>query len=230
MGSETKTNLDQAVRADGVIVKPDASIVPMDRSYINDAKNLSAPLIASTFTDRGGIKTEYVFAFNRDAHSSGNVEFTISELGVNQQVYVYDYFAKTARRLGPHESCSALLAPKGSAYYVVAPISKSGIAFLGDATKFVGTGKQRIASVQDQPGRLSVQLVLAENEKSVVLHGYSAAAPRASVSGGVSDPLQYDSAAGHFSIEVRADTTTPVDKSSGDPVRQVTVVFQTGRP
>ena len=43
MGAENKANLFQAVRADGVIVKPDASIVPLDRSYIADAeKNAGA--------------------------------------------------------------------------------------------------------------------------------------------------------------------------------------------
>src|SRR5262249_16248846 len=54
MGAETMTNLNHAVRTDGVIVKPDVSIVPLDRSYIADAKQETAPLIASTYTDRGG--------------------------------------------------------------------------------------------------------------------------------------------------------------------------------
>jgi hypothetical protein len=227
MGSETKTNLDQAVRADGVIVKPDASMVPMDQSYIADAKGEQVPLTASTYTDRDGTRTEYVFAFNRNGRSTENVEFNIAELGLDRSSYVYDYFAKTARRLGPHASYSAPLAKKASAYYVVAPVGKSGIAFLGDESKFVGTGKQRIASVQDQPGKLSVEVVLAENEESVVLHGYSATAPKATITAGVDDPLQYDSATGHFSIEVKADSASPVDKSSGDPVRRVAVVLET---
>jgi hypothetical protein len=227
MGSETKTNLDQAVRADGVIVKPDASIVPMDRSYISDAKNEATPLMASTFTDRGGIKTTYVFAFNRDAHSTQNVEFNTSELGLHEPVYVYDYLAKTAHQLGPHSTISEPVAPKGSAYFVVAPVGKSGIAFLGDENKFVGTGKQRIASVQDRPRKLSIQVLLAANENSVVLHGYSAAAPKATVSRGEGSQLQYDAATGHFAIEVKANPAAPLDKSAGDPVRQITVTFQT---
>ena len=44
---------------------------------------------------------------------------------------------------------------------------------------------------------------------------------------GVDDDLQYDAATGHFAIEVKADATSPTDKSAGDPVRQVTVVFET---
>lgn len=227
MGSETRTYLDQAVRSDGVIVKPDVPIVPMDRTYIADAKSEPAPLIASTFTDRDGTKTEYVFAFNRDAHASENVEFNTAELGLDQPVYVYDYFAKTLRRLEPHEIYSAPLARKATAYYVVAPVGKSGIAFLGDEGKFVGTGKQRIASIQDQPGKLTVEVVLAESEKSVVLHGYSAVEPKATVSSGEGGTLQYDAATGHFSIDVKASPEATLDKSTGDPVRRVSVNFQT---
>ncbi len=227
MGSETKTNLQQAVRADGVIVKPDASIVPMDQSYLADAKKEPAPLTASTYTDRDGTRTEYVFAFNRGGGSPQKVNFTAAELGLERPAYVYDYFARKAQKLGVHDNFSASLDKKADAYYVVAPVGKSGIAFLGDENKFVGTGKQRINSIEDKPGKLTVGVVLAEGEKSVVLHGYSAKAPKATVVVGVDDDLQYDAATGHFTIEVKADSATPIDKSTGDPVRQLTVVFET---
>ncbi|HLX69585.1 MAG TPA: hypothetical protein VKV04_08155, partial [Verrucomicrobiae bacterium] len=227
IGSETRTNLDQAVRMDGVIVKPDASIVPMDRSYIADAKNEQAPLIASTYTDRDGTKTEYVFAFNRDTHASEDVEFNGAELGLDRAAYVYDYFAGTARRLEPHAAYSAPLDKKGTAFYVVAPVGRSGIAFLGDKGKYVGTGKQRIVSIQDQPGKLTVSVVLAENEKSVVLHGFSTIEPKASVSAGEGGAIKYDATTGHFSIEVKVGPTTPLNNSTGDPVRRVIVTFET---
>jgi hypothetical protein len=227
IGSETKTNLLQAVRADGVIVKPDAPIVPLDRTYVADAKNEPAPLTAATYTDRDGIRTEYVFAFNRGATPSDNVNFNISELGLDRPAYVYDYFAESAKRLGPGADFSVRLGKKASAFYVVAPIGKSGIAFLGDKNKFVGMGKQRIRSVQDESGKLTVGLLLAAGEKSVVLHGYAATAPKATVLAGVDDALQYDPSTGHFTIEVKSEDATPIETSSGDPVRRLTVVFET---
>jgi hypothetical protein len=229
MGSETKTNLLQAVRADGVIVKPDMPIVPLDRSYLADAKNEHAPLTASTYTDHSGAKTEYVFAFDRGGASSHTVDFKISELGLHGPAYVYDYFAQTAKRVGQQTEFSAQLEPRGSVFYVVAPIGKSGIAFMGDKDKFVGTGKQRITSVQDEPGKLTVNLVLAANEKSAVLHGYAAAAPKATVVTGIDDDLQFDPTTGHFTIEVKADSTSPTLNSSSDPVREVTVIFETAK-
>jgi hypothetical protein len=226
MGSETKTNLTQAVRGDGVIVKPDASIVPLDRTYISDARNEPAPLIASTYTDRDGTKTEYVFAFNHGADTEA-VTFDTSELNLDGPAYVYDYFRKSAQRLDLQTTFSAPLPKKADAYYVVAPVGKSGIAFLGDENKFVGTGRQRITSLHDERGKLTVGVVLAENEKSVVLHGYSSTVPKASVQDGAIDSVQYDPATGHFSLEVKADPTGLLDKSSGDPVRHLTVIFET---
>jgi hypothetical protein len=229
MGSESKTNLLKAVRADGVIVKPDAPIVPLDQTYVADARNEREPLTASTFTEHEGINTEYLFAYDRGGASSRKIDFNLSELGLNRPAYVYDYFSQTAKRLNPKDAFTAQLEKKAYAFYVVAPVGKSGVAFLGDKDKFVGTGKQRIASLRDEPSKLTVGVVLASGEKSVVLHGYAAKAPKATVLTGVDDDLQFDPATGYFTIEVKADSTSPADDSSGDPVRKVTVVFETPR-
>jgi hypothetical protein len=227
MGTETKTNLLQAVRDDGVIVKPDASIVPLDRSYVADAKHEPAPLTASTGTDHDGTKTRYVFAFNRAGTPAGKVRFDAAELGLSGPVYIYDYFSGTGRRLEVNAGFSAPIGEDASAFYVVAPVGKSGIAFLGDKNKFVGTGKQRIHSLHDQRGKLTVGVVLAESEKSVVLHGYAAVAPKVTVLSGRGNAVQYDSGTGHFTVEIKSDANAPVDKSTRDPVRRMTVVLQT---
>jgi hypothetical protein len=227
MGAENKANLFQAVRADGVIVKPDASIVPLDRSYIADAEKKAVPMTASTYTDHDGIKTEYVFAFNRPKTPDDKVHFTLGELGVNGPAYVYDYFSGASQRLDARAKFSAPLARDASAFYVVAPVGKSGIAFLGDKDKFVGTGRQRIEWLHDEAGKLTVGVVLAANEKSVVLHGYAPSVPKATVLAGEDDDVQYDPVTRHFTVVINIDTNAPVDKSSGDPVRKMTVILET---
>jgi hypothetical protein len=227
MGAESKANLLQAVRADGVIVKPDASIVPLDRSYVDDAENRPAPLTSATYTDRGGIKTEYVFACNRHKTPQDEVHFTLRELDVNGPAYVYDYFSRTGQLLPRQGEFSAPLGKNAAAFYVVAPVGKSGIAFLGDKDKFVGTGRQRIASLQDEPGKLTVEVVLAAAEKSVVLQGFADAAPKATVLAGEDDSLQYDPATRRFTVLVKPDASTAVDQSGVDPVRRMTLVLET---
>ena len=209
IGADNKDNLLQAVRADGVIVKPDASIVPLDHSYIADAEKKLAPLVSSTYTDHDGIKTKYVFAFNRRHAPADEVHFTLGELGLSGPAYVYDYFTGTGRLLLGNDTFAAPLDKSAAKYFVVAPVGQSGIAFLGDKNKFVGTGRQRIASMRDEPGKLTVDVILAASEKSVMLHGFAISPPEA-------PGAQYDPRTKIFSIEVKSDDNAPVDRSSGD--------------
>ena len=227
IGAEDKNNLLKAVRADGVIVKPDVSIVPLDRSYIADAQHAESPLVAGTYTDHDGLKTGYVFAFNRSKADNNEVRFSPSELGLKTPVYVYDYFAGASRRLNTGKTFSTTLAGQGSAFYVVAPVGKSGIAFLGDAGKFVSTGKQRIASLRDEPGRLTVDIVFAKTEESVILHGYADGAPKVTALSGKAGAVQYDAATQHFTVELKPDVTLPTGEFIGDPVHKMTAVLET---
>ena len=122
---------------------------------------------------------------------------------------------------------SAPLGGNGSAFYVIAPVGRCGIALLGDKGKFVGTGKQRIASLRDEAGRLTIGIVFAENESSVVLNGYSAVEPRATVIPGAARLFHYDPTTRYFTVDIQPDMSAPVDKSAPDPVRQLTVLLET---
>jgi hypothetical protein len=227
IGTEDKANLMRAVRADGVILKPDAPIVPLDQSYIADAERKPAPLVAGTDTDHDGIKTEYVFAFNRSKMPPGEVQFTPAELGLNGPAYVYDYFSGDGKLLDGNGAFSSPLGKKANAFYVVAPVGRSGIAFLGDKNKFVGTSKQRITSLDDEDGKLTVGVTLAANEAFVILHGFADSEPSATVVAGQDDAVQYNPATHYFTVRINADSNAPVDNSAADPVRQLTVVLQT---
>ncbi len=226
IGTETKTNLVRAVRADGVIVKPEAPIVPTDGSYLADARTLKAPLIASTFTEQGDLRTVYVFACVRPKMPGGEVRFAPAEFGLSGQVYVYDYFAGMGHRLEAGTPFSAPLAANRAAFYVVAPVGKSGIAFLGDRGKFVSNGRQRVCAFQDEPGTLSLKVLFAEAENSVILHGFAATPPKVSTRAGRVGAVRYEADTEHFEIEVSPDPAAPIDRATGDPVRQTTVVLK----
>ena len=227
IGAENRTNLMQAVRADGVIVKPDAPIVPLDRNYIADANKQPAPLTASTYTDHDGLRTEYLFASRRPKNAGDEVRFTPAELGLRGDAYVYDYFLATGTRLKPATSFSAPLGVSATAFYEIAPVGKSGIAFLGDKGKFVGTGKQRIASLRDEAGRLIIGIVLAENEQAVTLHGFAESEPKLTIISGLDDPVQYNPVTHYFTVEVKPELNSPVDRSAADPVRRIMVMLET---
>jgi len=225
LGTETKTNLLRAVRTDGVIVKPDAPIVPLDRCYIADAQHIERPLISSTFTEDDGVRTAYVFAFNRSKSLASEVRFSPAELGLIGPVYVRDDFNDTARRMDAGATFSAPLSKGATAFYVVTPVGKSGITFLGDRDKFISTGKQRIASALDEADKLTVSVVFAEGENTITLHGYSDSAPKISTQNGKFSPVAYDSNRNYFTVAIQVDSTSPTDSTSGDLIRQMTVVL-----
>ena len=224
IGRETKTNILQAVRADGVIVKPDMPLVPLDRSYLADAHKVPAPLIASTHSQHGDITTTYVVAINRLKTKGGDVNFNLEELGINGPAYVFNYFSGAVEKLDAGGAFTAPLATNNYAFYIIAPVGRSGIAFLGDRNKFASTGSQRIAAWHEANGRLNVEVTLAENEEAVTFHGYAASKPAVSVGGGTPEALAYDTASGYFSVKLTPNG--PVDRSGSDPVRHLSVNLQ----
>jgi hypothetical protein len=197
-GTASAANLLQAVRPDGVIVKPDVPIVPIDQTFLDQASGVDAPVVAATYTDFGALRASYVYAFS--VGTSESASFTPAALGYSGQVFVFDYFVGSGSVIGASSTYTQDLTG-GSAYYVVAPVGPSGIAFLGDAGKFVSLGKKRIASLADD-GTLSVSVAFASGETSVTLHGYALSQPTATAGVGGVGEVAWDAATATFTIAV----------------------------
>jgi hypothetical protein len=224
-GKENRENLLKAAREDGMLVKPDAAIVPLDESYLSGT-DAEAPIIASTFTDRGGTRTLYVFIFAQSKTTAAEAHFRPADLGLAAPVYVYDFFSGTARRLDDGAVFSSPLAANKWSYCIVAPVGKSGIAFLGDQGKFVGTGKQRVASMDDTATGLSVDLIFAASESASTLHGYAPSTPQVSAVNGTAGKVRYDSQTQYFAVEINPDLTKSAQGVGSDPTRHVSVTLQ----
>ena len=225
LGKENAANILKTVRADGVLIKPDAALVPVDSAYIAEAQKQSAPLVATTYTDQGNGRRA-VYAVVLDPPKTSGTSFTLSpaDLGTDGSAYVYDYFSGEGQRLEKGKSYVGKVPAGGVAYLVAAPVGASGIAFLGDRDKFVSLGRQRVVSVDDQSGQLSAKLLLATGEDAVTLHGYSPQKPAVTVQNGTAGPVDYDAVSGHFTVAVHPATSAP-SSSGPDPVRTVEVTF-----
>ena len=180
LGAGNEVNLRHAVRTDGVIVKPDAVLTPLDATFQALTQSSSAPMIASTYTDHAGRRTAYVLAYGRVDGALSQIEFSPKSVGVTGSAYVYDYFQNTGTVIQPGAEFSTLVDYNGS-HYLVAPIGPSGIAFLGDSGKFVSCGKKRIEQLSDE-GAVQVVVRFAPGEKFVVLHLYATTPPHVSAS------------------------------------------------
>jgi hypothetical protein len=223
LGAENKESLLRATRLDGVIIKPDAPIVPIDDMYLSDAVSDGHPMIASTYTDYGSIRTVYVFSYNR-GHVRSTAAFTPAQLGLQGPVYVYDTRSGVAKRLEASEKFKFDLASGATAYFIVTPLSQAGIAFFGEEGKFVPGGRKRIATLREQPDGLSATVTFAPQEKSLRLFGYSRKRPTISAVAGSASALVFDERTGRFAVSV---SPAPQSFSEGpDPVLRASLALR----
>jgi hypothetical protein len=209
IGKEDKANILMACRDDGVLVKPDIPLLPMDQDYLQMARGQKKPVLASTHTQHGKIITGYVLAFSdamdtaagnvvtiaADAADAASVDaasvnrttslspadavgarqfsFRPGELVKAEKVVVYNPQRNVLRLITGGEAFRDELPEDKYAYYIIAPVTPAGIAFLGDAGKIAATGKKRIAGIRMSGKTLQVDVLFAKGESMVTLRGYS---------------------------------------------------------
>ena len=203
IGAISGSNLLHVARADGVIVKPDVPLTPIDSSYFSaahaqDLTQVAGVQIAATHTDFGTLRTYYVFGWAPGGDAS--VTFQPSDFGLNRTAYLYDYFGGSGSVVQPSDTISMQTAG-GLLYLIAAPIGPSEIAILGDLGQFVAAGKKRITSLGDY-GVVHVDVAFASGEQSRVLTGYSPSAPVARAHPGTAGPVKFDAATQLFQLAV----------------------------
>ena len=199
LGGLNAGNLRRAVRADGVIVKPDVPLTPLDSSFWNDSQDADAPMIAATYSDFGELRGWYFFLYAQGATTQAQFRLTDAGVNPNRPVYLYDHFAGTGQVVRPDELLTEDVSQ--NRYLVGAPIGPSGMALLGDTGQFVTLGKKRVTALSDD-GALHVRLAFAPGETARTLQGYSPDAPSVAASDGAAALSGYDSTTRIFTVTV----------------------------
>jgi hypothetical protein len=132
-----------------------------------------------------------------------HASFGLAEIGESGPAYAYDYFAGTGTLVPAGGTVSAQVT--SGTYWVVAPVGPSGIAFLGDAGKWVAHGDKRIAHPNDS-GQVHATIAFAPGEGPVTLHGYAPRRPTVSASAGSVGAVGYDASTKLFSFTVSAQS------------------------
>ena len=169
IGREDKANILKAARPDGVLVKPDEPIVPTDATYQNEAVKNGLPFVASTVTRHGALETRYLFAFRR---SDSSLNFSAQGSAVRTAL-VNLVTGKFVSYVDSKAPVGLSLPQTGYGYFMLAPVTKTGVALFGDLGKIVTTGKQRIESMVDSGDGLRVRIRFAKGEGPVTLSGVS---------------------------------------------------------
>ena len=206
IGSADIASIKRAIRADGVIIKPDVPILLLDRSIVDEASAAASAAFATTYTQHAGGRFTYVFSFTDTDNVTAS--FTPAELGYTGRVYVYDVNNDSGKVLDSTQASSTTLASTSTtAYYVVAPIGSSGIALLGEPGKIAPVGKQRISAFSDD-GSVAVTVEFGTSEGPVTLQGYAPAAPTVTATSGTVGAVSYSSSTQRFTVPVTASGTT----------------------
>lgn len=200
IGAANAHNLQRAARADGVIVKPDAPLVPTDSSFLAEAQHGAAPVVAYTFTDHGSNRAVYVFAFRRGA-APATAAFTPSETGLTGDVFAYDMRHRSGAIADAGKPMTLDLSQEW-ANVVFVPVGRSGIALVGDGGKFVPRGRARISALNESESGVEVEVSFASAEKSVTLIGYATHAPHVAAAEGQVLSTSWSSSSGLFEVVV----------------------------
>lgn len=198
MGSLSKDNLLRAVRADGVIVKPDVPATPVDSVFVNDALGIDAPMVAAASTNFGaGLKAWCLFVYKRGPNPTLTV--TPATFGIPGAAYLYDALNDAGRLIDAHSSYTFDVTDVG--YYVLSPVGPSGIAMLGDKGQFVTLGKKRIPALRDR-GAAELAVSFAAGETARTIFGYSPTPVAAEAVAGTQGGLMWDSTTQMFTVNV----------------------------
>lgn len=214
--------IPEAIRNDGLILKPDVSMVPSDATFVseaaaveqyygvngptasnagNTAPLIRPPLVAHTYSDFGSTKLEYVFTYSRDMNAPGLVSFAPQDFGFAGNVYVYDYFGKAGAGQPAAQAISRSVDSQG-AYFVIAPVGPSAMAFLGDLSRFVSASRQRVLNLSDD-GQITATLQFTAGE-TVPISLFAPSAPVVSADGATVSAPVYDSTTGLYQVMVKS--------------------------
>jgi len=151
---------------DGLILKPDRPISPLDRCY------LEGRAVGYTESNKNGRSWYYVLSLP----SAGYLpEFCPADLGGASRWVVYNFETRVAFIKDPSSPIPLEREAKHE-YFVVAPLLDNGMAVIGDVEKFVAMADMRIASVEAAPEGVRVG-VISNQQWNPVTVGFAAQRP-----------------------------------------------------
>jgi hypothetical protein len=212
LGETNAHNLAAAIRADGLIVKADSSLLPIDSMYVSDAMNESGPMVASSESVFGNQRALYVFAYPRTGSEEG-VSVPLSSLQISGPVFAYDWVTQTGELL-PDGGSLRMKFADGWDYQILSPVNRKGLALLGDTDKIVSLGKQRIAALEDH-GSLMATIRFAHGEDLLTVSGYASQLPKFKTLQGKLVNTAYDPQTKIFRVQI-------APAGSGQAILQVT--------
>ena len=196
-------------REDGVLVKPDAAIAALDRSFRGHAVLEPNPLVGAAHSQHPAGRWHYLASMNAwRGERPLRFRLALADLGAlapAEPVVAFDWRSGRAERVDPAGGFELELAPLAFDYRVLCPILPGEIAVLGDPTRYATAGDRRVAGIRSTAKGVGFDALGAPGER-VRVAGWAKQRPaRASgwePRGAVSPDLSWRVAAQCWELEV----------------------------
>ncbi len=187
-------------RADGLLVKPHTAIAATDESLLSGPAFNSKLLVAGCCSEHPAGQWIYAVAM----HANPSDEPISGAIGLESlyraeegatgrsdrerpaELIVWDWRNGTVSRLTPVDTIPVTLGPEDWTFRVLAPVLGSGIAVIGDVTKFVTAGDARLEVSETSTG---ARIVVKGRGETVTVTGWAGAEPTSPDAPLTHDPL-----------------------------------------
>jgi len=207
IGRSDRALILRTCREDGVLVKADAPIAALDRSFRGHAVLEPNPLIGATHSEHPAGRWHYVASLNA-WRGQGPLRFRVALADLGAQapaapVVAFDWRSGRAARIDPGGGFDLELAPLDWDYRVLCPLLAGEIAVLGDPTRYATAGDRRIAGIRSTGSGAELDVAGAPGER-VRVAGWAARRPARAAGweprGALSPDLSWDGAAHRFEL------------------------------
>lgn len=175
-------------RADGLLIKPHSPIAAIDESLMSGPAFNPVPLVATCRTEHPAGGWRYVVAMHANPAEepiSGEIRLSslqnpitnqgeVDDEGSVNTFVVWNWRTGTAERLPADATIPVFLEREDWTFHVLAPVLPSGIAVIGDVTKFVTAGDARIEVFNTAGG---VRLIVKGAGEFVTVTGWAETTP-----------------------------------------------------
>ncbi len=172
-------------RADGLLVKPHTAIAAVDESLLSGPAFNSTLLVAECSSDHPAGRWTYVVAMHANPGNEpifGDIRLETlsapaSTPGTDPspaRLVVWDWRKGTATVVPHDASIPVSLSREDWTFRVLAPVLGSGLAIIGDVTKFVTAGDARMEVAETSTG---VRLVIKGASETITVTGWADVAP-----------------------------------------------------
>jgi hypothetical protein len=197
-------------RADGILIKPHTAIAATDESVLSSPAFNPTMLVAECTSEHPAGRWTYAVAMHAnpsDEPISGEIRLeSLTQPALRHgiepsrsnwnpsDVVAWDWREGTGTRLASDAIIPVSLIREGWSFHVLAPVLGSGLAVIGDVTKFVTAGDARLEVSETSTG---VRLVVKGANERITVTGWAEVAPTSPHS-----VVAYDPSTGIWTVDL----------------------------